>query len=251
MGDVHATGAPCWVDLATPDRSAARAFYGAVLGWTFTEAGEGGDLMCASDGAPVAGIGPLREGTQTPSAWTPYLRVSDVATTTEGARGAGARVMIEPTQVGDRGHAAVITDPHGAVVGLWQPDRHEGFGAFGPSGTPCWFEVATRHGPAVRDFFADLFGLQHEKMPGMEYWTLHAAGAPRYGVLQMNAEWDGIDPHWMTYFAVADTDAAAARVTAAQGEVKHGPFDTPFGRIAVVSDPMGALFSIITPLADG
>ena len=55
----------------------------------------------------------------------------------------------------------------------------------------------------------------------------------------------GVPNHWHVYFAVADADAAAAKVTELGGTVMVEPFDTPVGRIAVVSDPQGAVFSII------
>ncbi|HWN60998.1 MAG TPA: VOC family protein, partial [Streptosporangiaceae bacterium] len=54
---------------------------------------------------------------------------------------------------------------------------------------------------------------------------------------------------WSAYFAVTDTDAAAARVTELGGRVVQPPNDTPYGRIAVVADSDGAVFSVITPPA--
>ena len=46
------------------------------------------------------------------------------------------------------------------------------------------------------------------------------------------------------YFAVADTDASAAKVTELGGSVIVPPFDTPIGKMAVVTDPQGAVFSL-------
>jgi predicted enzyme related to lactoylglutathione lyase len=51
----------------------------------------------------------------------------------------------------------------------------------------------------------------------------------------------------MVYFAVEDTDATAARATELGGAVRVEPFDSSAGRIAVVADPQGAAFSIISP----
>jgi uncharacterized protein len=54
---------------------------------------------------------------------------------------------------------------------------------------------------------------------------------------------------WATYFAVTDTDATAAKVTELGGHVVQPANDTPYGRIAVVADNHGAVFSVITPPA--
>jgi predicted enzyme related to lactoylglutathione lyase len=82
-------------------------------------------------------------------------------------------------------------------------------------------------------------------MDGMPYTTLSRPERPVCGVLQMDAQWGDLPPHWMAYFAVADADAAAAAVRAGGGAVLHGPFPTPFGRVAVCADPAGAWFSVI------
>ena len=54
-------------------------------------------------------------------------------------------------------------------------------------------------------------------------------------------------PNWMTYFAVTDTDRAAGRAPELGGSVGAPPFDTAFGRIAVLVDPAGGHFSVVTP----
>ena len=54
-----------------------------------------------------------------------------------------------------------------------------------------------------------------------------------------------LPPHWMVYFAVEDTDATASRCEELGGRVPQTPFDTPQGRAAVLTDPEGAVFSII------
>ena len=39
---------------------------------------------------------------------------------------------------------AVVTDPGGAAIGIWQPGLHKGFGIYDEPGTPSWFELHTR-----------------------------------------------------------------------------------------------------------
>ncbi len=74
-------------------------------------------------------------------------------------------------------------------------------------------------------------------------WPISAVG----GMLPMVGDmWPPELPsHWMVYFAVEDTDAAATRSEGLGGKVVVPGFDTPAGRIAVLNDPVGAVFSII------
>jgi len=68
------------------------------------------------------------------------------------------------------------------------------------------------------------------------------------GIIKMDESWPAeIPAHWMVYFRVADTDAAAARITELGGTVSVQPFQTPAGKIAVINDPQGGTFSIIDP----
>ena len=65
----------------------------------------------------------------------------------------------------------------------------------------------------------------------------------------MNEQWpEEIPAHWMAYFAVVDADAAARKVAELGGTVSVEPFDLPdVGRIAVVNDLEGAVFSVMAP----
>ena len=50
---------------------------------------------------------------------------------------------------------------------------------------------------------------------------------------------------WAVYFAMSDCDAAVAKVTELGGSVMVPPMDIEPGRLAVVSDPAGAVFNIM------
>ncbi len=52
---------------------------------------------------------------------------------------------------------------------------------------------------------------------------------------------------WRVYFTTDDVDSTAERLTAAGGRVLDGPMDTPFGRLATVTDPEGATFQLNRP----
>ena len=79
-------------------------------------------------------------------------------------------------------------------------------------------------------------------MAGPDYATFHHAGdeAPLGGLGGMMGM-DSFPSHWIVYFGVADVDAAVTHVEQNGGHVLSPGFDTPFGRMAAVTDPWGAV----------
>ena len=128
----HATGVPCWMDLLTSDTARAREFYGRVFGWTAEEASPefGGYFMFTVGGMPVAGCMPVQPGMDLGDVWGVYLTSADAAGTLAAAVGLGATTRSEPSPVADLGIQALLDDPSGARVGIWQPGV---FAASGPS----------------------------------------------------------------------------------------------------------------------
>jgi uncharacterized protein len=56
-----------------------------------------------------------------PSHWTPYVRVGDVEDTARRAGAAGGTVIVPPFAVSSLARIALIQDPGGATLGLWEP----------------------------------------------------------------------------------------------------------------------------------
>jgi predicted enzyme related to lactoylglutathione lyase len=75
-----------------------------------------------------------------------------------------------------------------------------------------------------------------------KYTMFQVAGKEVGGLTPPQME--GVPNHWHVYFAVADTDASAAKITELGGSIMVPPFDTPIGKMAVVTDPQGAVFSL-------
>jgi len=246
----HLVGTPCWFDLMTSDRAGAVAFYGQLFGWQVTagdpEYGHYG--MCQLDGDNVAGLGPLPPGAAFPPAWTIYFASADAAHTARAITEAGGRLVVAPMEVPAAGVMVIATDPTGAVFGVWEPRGHVGATRVHEPGAMAWCEVNTRDAARAASFYATVFGLEARPMdnPHMVYQTLHKGEVAAAGVLQMTEAWGDLPPHWMPYFQVVDCDASAARGKELGGAVMHGPFDTPFGRMAVIRDPQGAVFMIMT-----
>lgn len=243
----RAPGTPTWMHLMTPDLEAAKQFYRQLFGWTYLDTGPdfGHYHFARARDHDAAGLAGMQPDDQMPSAWTIYLASDDVAADAARVADLGGQVMVPPMEVGDTGSMAICVDPTGAVFGLWQAGRHTGASIVNEPGAMTWFEVNTPNAEAARNFYNQLFGLTAHKMEGMDYYTLHRGDETLFGVLQMDENWQGIPPHWMGYFAVDDTDASLKRLQEADGSVRVPPFDTPYGRMAVVADPFGATFSII------
>lgn len=250
----HEPGTPAWVDLGSPDPPAAARFYGHLFGWEAQDQGPdaGGYHMFVRDGLPVAGLGPLTDTSQ-PPAWSTYVSVEDADGTAAAASRAGGTVLLEPTDVLDAGRMAVLVDTVGAAISVWQPGRHTGAQVVNEPGSLCWTELACRDVEAATAFYAQVFGWEGHTRPydGSTYTEWMVDGSPVAGMIEMDDTWPGdVPPHWMVYFAVEDADDAAARAADLGGTVSVPPTDIPPGRFAVLTDPHGAVFSIIR-LAEG
>jgi hypothetical protein len=185
-----------------------------------------------------------------PTVWSVYFATTDADADVARVREHGGNVMMGPMDVMAEGRLAFCSDPTGAAFGLWQPRRHGGAQVRDEHGSMTWTEVATRDAVKARDFYSAVFGLEGRKMETdmMEYYTLHKDNQTACGVLQMTAQWPAeLPPHWMPYFAVDDVDTTAKRIAELGGKVHNGPFDSPYGRMAVVGDPYGAVFTVIKP----
>ena len=115
-----------------------------------------------------------------------------------------------------------------------------------------WSELMTRDVAAARRYYEALAGWSFSTMP-MGEETYHLAsrnGQPIAGIMDMSKApgMETVLPHWFTYIAVEDVDAAVAATRAAGGQVIKEVFEVPdTGRIAIIADPTGAALGIMTP----
>ncbi len=246
-------GVPCWADLMTPDVPAAQEFYGAVVGWTFRDTGDefGGYCLAEAQGAAAAGVGPLQPGGS--PAWTMYVASDDADKTAAAVGEAGGTVLLEPGDVGDLGRMFVAADPTGAPFGVWQAGTHIGAGLANEPGGLVWEDLRSTDPAAARAFYAAVFGYEIRPLEeaGFDYTTFHPPGddAPLGGIGGMG-EAEGAPPHWLVYFAVADADAAVAAAHKRGGSVVAEATDTPYGRMAGLADPAGAMFFVMESAPD-
>ncbi|WP_431966389.1 VOC family protein [Nocardia sp. bgisy134] len=246
-------GVPCWVDLATTDLEAAKAFYGDLFGWhaqTSPDPQYGGYTMFTLEGAEgheVSAAMPTSAEAQ-PPAWNSYVSVTDADATAKAVQSAGGQVVMEPTDIPDQGRMAVFADPLGAMISVWQPRAFQGAGYVNEPNTYCWSELNCRDISAAKSFYGEVFGWEGEtsEFGDTTYTEWKVGGRSIAGMVEMNEQWPAeVPPHWMVYFAVSDCDASANRTSQLGGTVSVPPTDIPVGRFAVLGDPQGAYFSII------
>jgi uncharacterized protein len=118
-----------------------------------------------------------------------------------------------------------------------------------------WYELMTTDRNAALDYYEAVVGWiateQAGASPDIGYTILSVEGRGMGGVIELSEEMrdGGARPGWVGYIGVGDTDALAKAIAEAGGKVLMGPDDIPdIGRFAMVADPGGAPFYIITPL---
>lgn len=239
-----------WVDVSSPDMDKTRDFYGTLFGWQSQitpEPEAGGYTVFQLDGKMVAGAGPTFSPDQHP-AWSTYVCTADVEETARAAKEAGGKVLVEPMDVMGQGRMAVLADPTGALISLWQPQAHRGAELVNEPGSFSWNELYTRDLPAAREFYGKVFGWDWEEtqMDVGPYTVFKVDGRPIAGGLDMtNLLPDTVPPHWLVYFTVKDTNGTIDRVKELGGQCLAGPMPTPMGPMAVLDDPVTAAFAVI------
>ena len=248
-------GTPCWVDLGVADIAKAGAFYAELFGWEVQPGPPeaGGYALCLKDGRQVAGIGPKMGPADEPSAWTTYLAAGNADETAGKIKACGGHVLVEPMDVMDQGRMAMAADPGGAAFGLWQARQHTGVQLANEPGSLTWNENLSRDFDGNKAFYHGVFGYEYGDIGDtrFRYATLKAGGSEVGGIGELDSSLPAaVQAHWSVYFAVEDTDAAVATVSGLGGSTVRPAWDSPYGRIAVVADDHGAVFSLISAPAD-
>jgi predicted enzyme related to lactoylglutathione lyase len=245
-------GTPCWVDLGTSDIRQSNRFYASLFGWDIQEGPPeaGGYSMARLDDRNVAGIGPIMGPPGTPSTWSTYFAVADAEAAAARITSAGGQLISGPMDVMDGAQVANVP------------------GAF------TWSEHMSRDFEGAKAFYAAVFGYEYGDMSGdgFSYATLLINGQQvvgGMGALPENTGPENTGPEntgpentgpenmaeshpatWSVYFGTADTDKSVDLATSNGGRVIRPATDSPYGRMAVVADQHGAVFSLISTPAD-
>ncbi|MCC2336343.1 VOC family protein [Cellulomonas wangsupingiae] len=242
-------GVPGWADITVTELGPTQRFYGGLLGWQLSIGGPetGGYVTATVDGHVVAGI--KVADVPHPAGWCVYLATDDLAQSVAQGVAAGGTVVVDPVTVLDLGRLAVLADPTGAVVGLWESGTHTGWELTEVPGAYVWAEQMSHDPVTARRFYTALFGYEQQDMsaPDFTYTSLSVGGTPAAGIGGYGPGAGDVPAAWTWYVEVEDADGIAPRVAELGGEVVSGPEDTPYGRMLLVRGPAGEVVALLQP----
>ena len=265
--DGFAPGVPCWVDTWRPDAEAALRFYTGLFGWqsedTMPPDAPGRHFMCRLGGSDVAAIASRPDAAPAASGWNTYVWVESAEDAARRATEAGGSLVMDAFDALDGGRIAVVADPAGAVLCVWQPGAHKGARLVNEPGAWSMSALTTSDPEGAKRFYGAVFGWEPDafEVAGAEValWRLpgYTGGEPQQPVprdvvatvLPVSAA-DGDAPSsWSVDFWIADLDDAIAKATELGASVISGPYDVPGTglRQAAIEDHQGAPLSLTQP----
>lgn len=243
----------CWVELASKNAQAAQKFYGKLFDWSFQEMTfPGGSYFTAKvkddSAAGLFTMPPEMSAMNIPPHWASYVLVDNCDESVKKAVSLGAKVLKDSFDVMDAGRMAVLQDPCGAVISLWQKGKVVGASATGDEqGGFCWQELIVPEPKKALDFYTALFGWAYEthNFDDTTYHSLKNSKGEPFGGIMATPKGMPIPPHWGVYFTVNSLKDGMDYVKANGGQIFVGPQDVHgMGKFAICQDPEGAVFAI-------
>ena len=240
-------GTPTWIDLGIPDLEGAMRFYGALFGWEF-QVGRPETMRythCLLGGRRVAALAESHDPQAAGHWWNVYLATGDCHATTRRVTDAGGTIVQEPVDVPGQGRMAIVKDPTGAQFGLWEGRGFVGCEVVNEPGSLVRNDLVTPDPGPARAFYVAVFGFTldgNPDVPEFDFTFLRRPDGHEVGGIM------GVpgapSSSWATTFEVADTDAVVARAAEAGGSPGQAE-DFVYGRMAAITDPFGAEFTVI------
>jgi predicted enzyme related to lactoylglutathione lyase len=252
MGErtAYAPGTFSWADLTTTDQDAAKAFYSGLFGWEAEDVpvGEGMTYtmmrLGGRDAAAISSQPQMLRDAGAPPTWNSYVTVASADEAAARAAQLGATVVSAAFDVMDAGRMAVLQDPQGAFLMVWEPRANIGAGVVNGPGALSWNELAAPDPDAAAAFYRELFGWSVAPLPESPMPYLWASNGDA-GAAGIRAPTQGEPPHWLVYFGTDDLDASLARAGELGGSSPTGAHAVGDDlRIGVVQDPQGAVVAL-------
>ena len=249
----HHVGKVIFVELVTPDLATAKRFYGGLFGWTFRDIQAGGTkyVEASLDGRPVAGLlhKDIPAGKHRQPAWLSFIAVRDVDVAKKIALQHGAKVLFEPHSFPNRGREAVFADPQGAVFAVLASSSGDPPDVLAVPGEWIWSSLITSNPDTAAAFYQTLFDYEVFDLPadeGTQHLMLASDNHVRASANTRPANKPNIHPHWLNFVRVEDAIKVTAKIVALGGRVLVEPrVDRHGGKVAVVADPLGAVFGLL------
>ncbi len=244
----------CWAELATTDTEDAKRFYGGLFGWAASDLRMGKSMtysMFALHGESLSAAYPQGETEKSmgiPPTWRLHISVANADDTTTKAQELGALIVVGPIDVQDSGRMSIIQDPTGAQFEIWEAKAFMGATIKQEPGAVDWNELYSSDLAASTEFYTQLFGWTADvsEMPQGSYTVFMDGDEQVAGMMGKPENIAGMPDYWSVYFNVANCDAAVDKVQELGGKLELEAMDVEgVGRFAVLSDPEGAVFSVM------
>lgn len=249
----HAPGSFCWMELATSDQTAAKAFYSELFGWTAKDSPMGPDNFYTTfslrdrKAAACYTLQADEVAKHIPPHWKLYITVASAAASSERAKELGGAVFCGPFDVATHGLMSTIADPTGAVFNIWESKDHPGTDVQGENGAFCWADLSTPDAKRAAEFYTKLFGWTTD-LGKDDYTHILNRGNHVGGIPPAAHRQPGVPPHWLLYFQTDDCDASTEKAKQLGAKIYMGPMTMEkVGRMTVLADPQGAVFSLFQP----
>lgn len=248
-------GQPCWIDVMTSDSQKSKEFYTKLFSWTAIDQGEqyGNYIMLLAKGKVVAGIGEKPKDAPYPDAWTTYLASDNVENTCAAVVKAGGTILMPKMQVGDQGSMAMIADPSGAPLGVWEAEKHAGYEITSEENTPVWHELCSKEYETAIDFYKQVFAWKTKVMVDNEharYTVVLGEKSPdMLGVFDAKNMPGENCSYWTVSFGATDVAGMVEKAKSLGATVVKDITDAGgYGQIAIIADPTGANFMLHSKL---
>ena len=248
----HPPGAFCWIELGTSDQRGAKDFYTKLFDWSFTDndmgpgmtytiftlRGRDAAACYALDAAKMPGV---------PPHWMLYVATADADASARRAAELGGKVVAPAFDVMDLGRMAVLADPQGGSISVWQAKSNKGIGIHNEPGAFCWGQLNTTDTSKAEAFYRGLFPWDAKTGSdgGMTYTEWLLGENPIGGMMEMPKESPG-PPHWLAVLRRGRLrrDGREGRVARRRRTYVPPTAIEGMGRFAVFADPQGAVFAV-------
>ena len=252
------TGRFVWYEVLTTDVEGAKAFYSDVIGWktqAFEEStGPDPYFMWVGSQGPLGGVypqPPQPKGMKVPPMWMAHVEVEDVDGRAIEAEQLGGTIHVPAHDIPKVGRFSVITDPQGAAISIFKPIRAMTEHDRTKPGEFTWHELYAQDAPSAFRFYSTMFGwkqMDEMDMGAAGKYLIFGDGKTQSGGMMTITPEMKTPPMWCYYAGVTDLEGAIARAKARDAKVMFGPMDVPGGgRVAMLTDPQGAVFALHTP----
>jgi predicted enzyme related to lactoylglutathione lyase len=239
----YPAGVPCWAAVSTVEPADSAKFYGALFGWDITDSSVDGYSMFYLGDRAVAG---MRE--RGPAGWLPYIATDDLSATVGAVLENGGSVLDGPAELSDAAQTAVLGDPTGAPLGLWQRRRLAGAQVLNELGSVCWADLATGDPGGATAFYGKVFGWAGQAVStasGTPYTEWYRDDRYVAGMFDTGARAAAAAaPHWTVNVLVDDCARVVAQACGLGGRALLPPTDVGAGMYAQLTDPHGAEFRV-------